>query len=389
VDSSWYFLRYLTPTLEDAPFDSAAVKPFVPVHLYVGGIEHAILHLLYARFFTHFFHSQGLLQQPEPFDHLLTQGMVQGLTYKHPLTRLFVPPTQVSVDPVDGTPFILENGEKVKLDVVWEKMSKSKMNGVDPDSVIRQYGADTVRLFMLFKAPPEKSLDWDAQAIVGPTRWLSRLTSALEQHINNYQQQTAKTTSSLSAKLTEAEQQLQQDIRTAVTEISTQLDQYLFNVAVALLMKFSNTLNSFIESHSSHPWSVVYHQGLVTLSLLLAPLAPHFAAEMFSVLSNAPFAELTNQLIAVRDGDVHQQDWPTPVDTAQSAVKQITLSCAVDGKRLAMLSVDAALFHDREQLERIARDHTAVNGALDGRQVQKIIFVPNESKGTVLINLVV
>jgi leucyl-tRNA synthetase len=154
--SSWYYLRYADPHNTALPFTREAADHWLPVDQYVGGIEHAILHLLYSRFFTKVLRDQGLLSFDEPFARLLTQGMVQGVTYKNPQTGKYIAPADVS-DPND--PRDPHTGDV--LDTFFEKMSKSKYNGVDPAVVIERYGADTARMFILFKAPPEKDLEWD------------------------------------------------------------------------------------------------------------------------------------------------------------------------------------------------------------------------------------
>ena len=168
--SSWYFLRYSDAANTKLPFSKEAVDSWLPVDQYVGGIEHAILHLLYSRFFTKVLRDRQLLSCGEPFTKLLTQGMVQGITYKNPNTGKYIPPSEVAdaTDPRDPI-----TGEA--LDTFFEKMSKSKYNGVDPAAVIDRYGADTARMFILFKAPPEKDLEWDDADVEGQYRFLQRI----------------------------------------------------------------------------------------------------------------------------------------------------------------------------------------------------------------------
>ncbi|NDD46259.1 MAG: hypothetical protein EBZ24_12905, partial [Synechococcaceae bacterium WB9_4xB_025] len=168
--SSWYFLRYSDANNTQLPFSKDAVDSWLPVDQYVGGIEHAILHLLYSRFFTKVLRDRGLLSFDEPFTRLLTQGMVQGITYKNPHTGKYIAPADVA-DPTDPRDPV--SGEV--LDTFFEKMSKSKYNGVDPAVVIDKYGADTARMFILFKAPPEKDLEWDDADVEGQFRFLQRL----------------------------------------------------------------------------------------------------------------------------------------------------------------------------------------------------------------------
>ncbi len=184
IDSSWYFLRYPDAQNASLPFDSAKTNDWMPVNQYVGGIEHAILHLLYSRFFVKVLRDRGLLNFSEPFQCLLTQGMVQGITYKNPATGKYLSPAQVNpTEPKDP-----ETGEP--LQVFYEKMSKSKYNGVAPEEVLAKYGADTARMFILFKAPPEKDLEWDDADVEGQFRFLNRVWRIVAEFHEKNQPQT-------------------------------------------------------------------------------------------------------------------------------------------------------------------------------------------------------
>ncbi len=175
--SSWYFLRFTSAKNNDLPFEKEKVNKWLPVDQYVGGVEHAILHLLYARFLTKALRDNGLFDINEPFKKLLTQGMVQSAAYKNVNTGKYVSPLNINdlnnpIDPNDGS----------KLDVLFEKMSKSKYNGIDPDTVIKKYGADTARMFILFKAPPEKDLEWGDSDVEGQYRFLSDMEIIYDYH---------------------------------------------------------------------------------------------------------------------------------------------------------------------------------------------------------------
>jgi len=171
VDSSWYFLRFCDPENTEKIFSKARVNSWMPVDVYVGGVEHAILHLLYSRFITKFLNSEGLLDvTAEPFKRLLVLEMVHGKTYKTPEGKYL---KHHEVDTSGKVPIIKATGKPAQI--FFEKMSKSKHNGVDPLSIVAKHGADTTRLFILFKAPPEAVLDWDEKAIVGQERWIQRL----------------------------------------------------------------------------------------------------------------------------------------------------------------------------------------------------------------------
>jgi leucyl-tRNA synthetase len=180
IDSSWYFLRFTDANNDGAIFDSAKANDWMPVDQYVGGIEHAILHLLYSRFFTKVLRDRGLISIDEPFSRLLTQGMVQNITYKNPKTGKYIPIDQITdidhpVDPSTGDP----------LEGFYEKMSKSKYNGVAPQDVLSKYGADTARMFILFKAPPEKDLEWDDADVEGQYRFLNRVWRLVTEFAEN------------------------------------------------------------------------------------------------------------------------------------------------------------------------------------------------------------
>ena len=282
LTGSWYFLRYLSPSAT-APFDPAAVARFMPVSLYVGGIEHAILHLLYARFFTRFLHHRGLLHSPEPFTALLTQGIVQGRTFKHPTTGQFLPPS--AVEERDGCYYVRDgSGCEQSVNVLWEKMSKSKHNGVEPGAAIERYGADTVRLYILFKAPPEKGLDWDERTISGQARWINRMHALTMQHcaqIDSQRRLGEVNSREASPSVDATVHQLQCDVRDGVRDVSRQLDQRLFNVALALLMKLTNSMTAAVNATPALLHTAALHDSLRVLARLLAPFAPHFASEMW------------------------------------------------------------------------------------------------------------
>ncbi|MEI6359672.1 MAG: leucine--tRNA ligase, partial [Synechococcus sp. ELA619] len=228
--SSWYFLRFSDPSNTELPFSRAAVDSWLPVNQYVGGIEHAILHLLYSRFFTKVLRDRGLLGFDEPFKRLLTQGMVQGVTYKNSASGKYIALADVADphdprDPVTGEP----------LETFFEKMSKSKYNGVDPARVIDRYGADTARMFILFKAPPEKDLEWDEADVEGQFRFLQRLwrlaETAQERGLslaagagNADAVAAALATVAAGPGLNPSERELRRAVHTAITEISDDLD---------------------------------------------------------------------------------------------------------------------------------------------------------------------
>jgi leucyl-tRNA synthetase len=351
IDSSWYFLRYADATNDQEAFSKAKVNDWLPVDQYVGGIEHAILHLLYSRFFTKVLRDCGLCNFDEPFQRLLTQGMVQAMTYKNRTTGKYIPPAQVNPnDPKDPT-----TGEP--LEVFYEKMSKSKYNGVDPLEVMAKYGADTARMFILFKAPPEKDLEWDDADVEGQSRFLNRVWRLVTEYNGNAPK------SIKADKLDKAEKDLRRAVHTAIKEITEDLDgEYQFNTAISELMKLSNALN---EAKCTN--SPVYGEGIETLIILLAPFAPHIAEELW--------------LLRGHQNSVHTQPWPK-VDPNALVLDEITLVIQIMGKTRGTIQVPAGL--DKVALEQWARDSEIYQRYIGDAEVKKVIVVPDK-----LVNFVV
>ncbi|MFN3361614.1 MAG: leucine--tRNA ligase, partial [Pseudanabaenaceae cyanobacterium] len=347
IDSSWYFFRYSDPQNTDRPFALEKVKEWLPVDQYVGGIEHAILHLLYSRFFTKALYDRGLVTCEEPFDRLLTQGMVQGLTYKNPVTGKFIPPHLIADlnNPTDP-----DTGEK--LITVYEKMSKSKYNGVNPGDVISKYGADTVRMFTLFKAPPEKDLEWDDADVEGQFRFLNRVWRLVTEF--DPQQVTERTDKKLRRSIHKAIQAIQEDFQ----------EGYQFNTAISELMILSNALQDTEDKHS-----LTYKEGIETLLLLLAPFAPHIAEELWHRLGH--------------DRSIHLQRLPE-LDPTALEVEEITLVIQINGKVRGNIQVPAKDAQDKALLEAYARNSEIAQRYLEGKEVKKVIAVPGK-----LVNFVV
>ncbi|MEM8638084.1 MAG: leucine--tRNA ligase [Cyanobacteria bacterium P01_G01_bin.54] len=413
IDSSWYFLRYTDATNPEVAFGRDRVNDWMPVDQYVGGIEHAILHLLYSRFFTKVLRDRGLLNFDEPFSRLLTQGMVQNLAYKNPITDRYIPIDQVEPE-APGTNFIqqvdelrsddpktektftilnpdtnqytlltptkfdesgfdltdsekLERGEVFQifrdpetgtlLQVYFEKMSKSKYNGVDPKAVLGKYGADTARMFILFKAPPEKDLEWDDADVEGQFRFLNRVWRLVQGVIEN------PVTGETQEKLSKPEKDLRRAIHIAIKEITEDLEgDYQFNTAVSELMKLNNALTDAKCTDST-----VYQEGIDTLLKLLAPFAPHLAEELWKQLGHTD--------------SIHQAAWPL-VDEAALVVDEIPLVVQVMGKKRDVIQVPASA--SKDELEALARASEKVQPYLAGATVKKVIVVPGK-----LVNFVV
>ncbi|NEP60088.1 MAG: leucine--tRNA ligase [Symploca sp. SIO2G7] len=350
IDSSWYFLRYVDAKNEALPFEKIKADEWLSVDQYVGGIEHAILHLLYSRFFTKVLRDRSLVSIDEPFQRLLTQGMVQAMTYKNPATGKYIAPGDIAdlnnpKDPKTGEP----------LQVFYEKMSKSKYNGVEPRVVLGKYGADTARMFILFKAPPEKDLEWDDADVEGQFRFLNRVWLL----VNNFvtaQGNKGRITAVDHGSLSKVDKTLRRAVHTAIKAVSEDVeDGYQFNTAVSELMKLSNALKD-AKQHSD-----VYAEGVQTLVLLLAPFAPHIAEELWQTLG---FSK-----------SVHRQSWPTFEDAALVA-DEITLVIQIKGKTRGTISVPANA--SKEQLEQYARDSDIAKKYLTGKEIKKVIVVPDK-----------
>ena len=355
IDSSWYFLRYTDANNEQEVFAKDKVNAWMAVDQYVGGIEHAILHLLYSRFFTKVLRDRGLVNCDEPFKRLLTQGMVQALTYKNPHTGKYIPLSEVNPEePKDP-----QTGEA--LQVFYEKMSKSKYNGIDPQMVLEKYGADTARMFILFKAPPEKDLEWDDADVEGQFRFLNRVWLLVKDFIDN--SNSAKTKRKDKNKLTKPEKELRRAIHNAIKEVSEDLEgEYQFNTAVSELMKLSNALRDAPCKDSP-----IYREGIESLIILLAPFAPHLAEELWHQLG---YAE-----------SVHLQSWLS-VDADALAVDEITLVIQIMGKTRGTIQVPASA--TKEELEKYARSSDIGRRYLDGKEIKKVIVVPSK-----LVNFVI
>lgn len=382
VDSSWYFLRYLSPS-SAAPFDPSAVARFMPVSIYVGGIEHAILHLLYARFFTRFLHHSGLLPSPEPFADLLTQGLVQGKTFKHPTTGQFIHPT--SVVERDGRYYARDDGGcEYQVDVVWEKMSKSKHNGVEPAAAIEKYGADTVRLYILFKAPPEKSLDWDERTITGQVRWINRMNTLTKQHCmatQDKKQANAGESDTPESAGESSARQLHREVCEAVRDVSRQLNSRLFNVALALLMKLTNSMATVTNATPAVLATATFHDSMRTLARIIAPFAPHFASEMWSQLTQLTLE--SHQQTSKERRDVHNQPWPEYEQNADvAATESMSVNILINGKRLCLMDVPLAVLTDDDRTRSHVLNLSQLQAALAGRAVQRVIIKRAPDKGS-------
>ena len=316
ICSSWYFLRYTSPQSADVPFESEAVDYWMPVDQYIGGIEHAVLHLLYARFFTKVLFDAGLVKTEEPFSRLLAQGMV----YK------------------DGA-----------------KMSKSKGNVVTPDEIVEKYGADTGRLFILFASPPEKDLDWSDQGVEGCHRFLRRIWRLVEECREQFSAQGGTVESG------GKETGLQRSVHAAIRKVTCDIqERFNFNTAISAIMELVNAIYAYRQSAKITDQNhIVLQDALDKTILLLAPFAPHLAEETWQMLGHPE--------------SVHHQDWPQ-YDPEKLLVEEIEVVVQINGKVRGRITVTADCPQD--ELIKAARGNERIRELLAGREVLKVVAVP-------------
>ncbi|WP_288346882.1 leucine--tRNA ligase [uncultured Prochlorococcus sp.] len=350
--SSWYFLRYPSSKSLTKPFEKEKINKWLPVDQYVGGVEHAILHLLYARFLTKALRDNNLFDIDEPFKRLLTQGMVQSAAYKNSITGKYISPTDIKdiTDPKDPK-------DNSKLEVLFEKMSKSKYNGIDPESVIKKYGADTARMFILFKAPPEKDLEWGDSDVEGQYRFLCRIWKLFLDYSNNDISHEANKLKK------ENESSLLKSINIAIKEISNDIKNNQFNTAISELMKFYNS----ISSNLNHVSKDLRREALMKFCILLAPFAPHISEEIWHLIGNSK--------------SVHLEKWPV-FDEDALRENSYELVIQINGKVRDKINVEINISDDEIKEKTLVR--TNVKKWIDNKTIRKIIIV----KGRI-INIVV
>jgi leucyl-tRNA synthetase len=340
VDSSWYFIRFASQP-SDRPFDAETVKKWMPVSQYIGGVEHAILHLLYARFWTRALKHIGMLDISEPFTGLFTQGMVTHETYKAADGRWLSPD---EVEKRGDRVVVLETGENAMLGRV-EKMSKSKKNVVDPDDIIEQYGADAVRWFMLSDSPPERDLPWTAAGIEGAWRFVNRLWRLFGQ---------------IDTATTGEDKPLDRKLHQTIDGVAKDIEALSFNKAVAKIYELANAVEKAAPSASRSA-------AIRALALLVAPMTPHLAEEAW--------ADMGEQ------GLIADAPWPN-VDPALLVEDEVTVAIQVQGKLRDTLTV--AKGTPKDELERLALASVKIVRSLDGAVPKKVIVVPDR-----LVNLVI
>lgn len=365
MESSWYYARFASADNMEAMLDERA-NYWLPVDLYIGGIEHAILHLLYARFFHKLMRDFGLVESDEPFQRLLTQGMVIAETfYRHNAdgSKDWFNPADVDVKRDDKSrpvsAVLREDGQPVEMGGI-EKMSKSKNNGVDPQSMIDRFGADTVRLFMMFAAPPEQSLEWSDSGVEGAHRFLKRLWKLVADHLD------AGTPATLDIDALNDEQKtLRRKTHETIAKASDDIGRRTtFNTAIAAVMELVNAIGRFEDA--SPQGLAVTREALEACVLILAPIVPHACHALWQALGH--------------ETPVIDADWPV-ADEAAMVKDSVELAVQVNGKLRARLEVPAAA--DKAAVEAQALEAENVRRHTEGKTVRKVIVVPGK-----LVNIV-
>jgi leucyl-tRNA synthetase len=348
IDSSWYFARFCDPK-SDTPTDAKAVQYWMGVDQYIGGIEHAILHLLYSRFFTRAMRETGHIHMDEPFNSLFTQGMVIHETYKSQ-SGAWVTPAEV--EKRDGRWTLIETGEPVVPGPV-EKMSKSKKNVIDPEHIIDRYGADTARWFMLSDTPPERDIEWTEGGVEGAWRFTQRiwrLVHDVAERAGNPSQAENTDPGALA---------LRRTIHQSVAAVTSDIEQLRFNRAIARIYEMANALATSAAGPASEPLNAVLAEGVAMLVQCFAPMMPHLAEECWGALGG--------------NGLVAQAPWP--VAKPDLLVNDtITIAVQINGKRRDEIILPKDMSAQDVEAEVLKLD--SVIRALDGKTPKKVIIVP-------------
>ncbi|MGA9220524.1 MAG: class I tRNA ligase family protein, partial [Pseudomonas graminis] len=366
VESSWYFARYASPHYEGGMVDPKAANHWLPVDQYIGGIEHAILHLLYARFFHKLMRDEGLVSSNEPFKNLLTQGMVVAETFyrlEANGSKTWFNPADVEFERDSKAKIIgaklIADGQPVEIGGI-EKMAKSKNNGVDPQSMIDQYGADTCRLFMMFASPPDMSLEWSDSGVEGSHRFLKRVWRLAQAHV------TAGAAGALDkTALNDDQKAIRRSIHLAIKQAGQDVGQHhKFNTAIAQVMTLMNVLEKAPQVSAQD--RALLQEGLETVALLLAPITPHISHQLWAALGHS--------------GPIIDAGWPV-VDDSALVQDTLQLVIQVNGKLRGHIEMPASA--TREEVEAAARINENVLRFIDGLTIRKVIVVPGK-----LVNIV-
>ena len=356
MESSWYYARYCSPNDDSQMLDPEKANYWLPVNQYIGGIEHAILHLLYSRFFHKLMRDFGLVECDEPYERLLCQGMVLADCFyredekggKH-----WFSPTEVTQNAENA--FVLKSDNQPVLHDGMSKMSKSKNNGIDPQVIIDQHGADTVRLFMMFAAPPEQSLEWSDSGVEGANKFLRKIWRMVVSHMENGTAPALDITA-----LNEQQKDLRRKLHETIAKVGDDYERRLtFNTAIAAVMELSNHMAKL--DHDGNQSQAVMQEAIEACVLMLAPITPHICHRLWQRLGN------TDPVI--------DAPWPK-VDESALVRDTIEMVVQVNGKVRAKLEVAADA--SKEDIEQLALANENVQKFTEGKNIAKVIVVPGK-----------
>ncbi len=353
VESSWYFLRYTCAHFDQAPVDREAVEHWLPVDQYIGGVEHAVMHLLYSRFWTKVMRDLDMITLDEPFENLLTQGMVCMETRSCP-EHGWLYPEEIEDDGCVKCHSLVKTGRN-------EKMSKSKKNVIDPDGLTNRFGADTARLFTLFAAPPEKDLEWNEQGVEGCYRFLNRVWRLIYENIDIARDAGAVSSDKVEGLAKELRRQVHRTIKKVTADID---GSFHFNTAIAAVMELVNAISAFPEKGSSPE---VVRESLETVVRLLSPFVPHVCEELWSNLGY--------------EDSLESHGWPL---WDEEALVEDTLLIVVQVNGKVRGKVMVAADADKQAVEQAAINDHNVARFIEGKTVRKVIVVPGR-----LVNVVI
>jgi leucyl-tRNA synthetase len=376
VDSSWYFFRYCDPQNANAPFDKEKVAYWTPVDQYIGGVEHAVMHLLYTRFWTKFMRDVGLVNFNEPVKRLMTQGMVVAETFyregEEPGSKVYINPADVDVARDEkgrvASATLISDGLPVTVGP-FEKMSKSSNNGVDPNEMIMAYGADATRMFVLFAAPVENDLRWQEAGIDGALRFLRRVYSFVHRWRGSFGSVTRD--AAAAEEFSEEARRLRHETHRTIERVTNDFEGLRYNTAVAAMMELSNVLGEFRTQPASASTSDLFavRETLEALVLMLAPFAPHLSEELWEALGH--------------EGGILRSGarWPA-FDEALARKDEVEIAVQVNGKLRGRVSVSAEASEDETRAAALADER--VRSWTEGKQIVKTVVVPGR-----LVNVVV
>ena len=360
VESSWYFDRFACSDYHEGPLDKKRVDYWMPVDQYIGGIEHAILHLLYSRFFTRVLKEMGFVSVEEPFANLLTQGMVCKEVYECSRDGYLYPD---EVEDREGKFHCRKCGGQVSVGRL-EKMSKSKRNVVDPEHLIEKYGADTARMFCLFASPPEKDLDWSDQGVEGSARFLNRVWRLIYEQCNHVQNMKPFP---FGAVLEGDQKSLRQRTHKTIKKVTEDIERFHFNTAISAIMELVNEIYaSEVKDRMDEISMRVMQEAIEAAVILLSPFVPHFADELWEALGNSE--------------SVIKRPWPD-YDREAVVEEEILIVIQVNGKLRDRMTIPAS--YGEEEVKAWALRSERIRKLIEGKAIKRVILVPRK-----LVNIV-